>query len=227
MKVLYLVPQPKQPNRIGAYTFLDEEIQALAQAGIKAFALSTSAPDDQTVGGVSLRSVESRTSLMNRLGAATLAARRPDGLPLVNVRQPRVWYRAAWLEHVAATIVRDEQIDLIHSHFAWPQGQGGALARAVTGRPLVASLRGTDLVMNAELNYGRRLQPHFDRSVRRMLPLADRTIFFSDHMRRQALALGADPNRTRVIRKGVDLQHSTLRRIGLRFATNSDSRRDR
>ena len=46
MRVLYLVPQPKQPDRLSAYTFLDEEIVGLAAAGVEPYVLSTRAARD-------------------------------------------------------------------------------------------------------------------------------------------------------------------------------------
>jgi hypothetical protein len=74
MKVLYLVPQPKRPDRIGAYTFLDEEVQALAAAGIDAYVLSTAAPADARCGAVRLMSADARTSPSARWGAAGFLA---------------------------------------------------------------------------------------------------------------------------------------------------------
>ena len=34
MRVLYLVPQPKRPGQLSAYTFLDEEIHGLAAGNV-------------------------------------------------------------------------------------------------------------------------------------------------------------------------------------------------
>lgn len=218
MKVLYLVPQPKRPDRLAAYTFLDEEIHALATAGVEALVLSTAAPADAMCGKVSLKSVGTRTSLTNRLHAAAFLARRAEEIPLQSVRHPVLCYRSAWLEHTAATIVKQERVDLIHSHFAWPQGLGGTLARAATGRPLVASLRGTDILMDPTIRYGRRATPHFDRGLRRLLETADRTVYFSNYMRDHALSLGARRETARVIRKGVDLGQFSVasNRVALR-----------
>lgn len=226
MKVLYLVPQPKQPQRIGAYTFLDEEIQALAAAGVEAFVLSTAVSADARTGAVSLKSVSARQSLINRIQAARFLVKRVHGLPVPNPTNPRQWFRSAWLEHVAAQLVHEEDIDLIHSHFAWPQGQGGTVVRAVTGRPLVASLRGTDLMTKPAIGYGRRLKPSFDQAVRRLLKNADRTVYFSRHMRNLAISLGARPDTATVVRKGVDLGRFTVaaNRIELREQLGLGSR---
>jgi glycosyltransferase involved in cell wall biosynthesis len=207
MRVLYLVPQPKTPDRIGAYTFLDEEIQAMAVRGIEAYVLSRPADRDAEVGPVHLVSMTERTSRGSRLRAAGHLLRRVDGLPLRSVRYPLRSYRAAWTETVAADVVASEGIDLIHSHFAWPQGLGGAFARVLTGRPLVASLRGTDILVDPTIQYGRQANPFFSRSLTRLLQSADRTVYFSRYMRDHGIALGARPDAARVVRKGVDLRH--------------------
>lgn len=206
MKVLYLVPQAHRPDRIGAYSFLDEEIQALAAAGIEAYVLATAAPADALCGKVHLKSVDARAAFSRQLGAAGFLVRCADGIPSRNMLQPIASYRLAKLEHLAAEIVKEEGIDLIHSHFGWPQGLGGMMARAATGRPLVASLRGTDILVDPAISYGRRMDPAFDRAVRRLLRTADRTVYFSRYMRDHAVSLGARPDATRVIRKGVDLR---------------------
>lgn len=218
MKVLYLVPQSKRSDRIGAYSFIDEEIEALAAAGIEAFVLSTASPADRLHRRVHLRSSPARTSTATRAGAFTFLLRHFKDVPRRHFWHPAKSYRVARAEHLAAHLVEREKIDLIHSHFGWPQGFGGLLARATTGRPLVATLRGTDILLDREIQYGRRGDPCFDRAIRLLLGTADRTVYFSNYMREQALALGARPETARVIRKGVDLSQFTVadNRVALR-----------
>lgn len=207
MKVLYLVPQPKRADRIGAYTFLDEEIQALAAAGVEAYVLSKRVQEDGWCGQVRLKAA--RLSSPGWLDMAAFLAPRVADVPPRYLLDPGEFYRAAKLQYLAAEVVRTEKIDLIHSHFAWPDGFGGTLTRAHTGRPLVASLRGTDILVDPAIGYGRRSSPAYDSAIRRLLETADRTVYFSDYMRDQALALGARPEAACVIRKGVDLSHFT------------------
>jgi glycosyltransferase involved in cell wall biosynthesis len=210
MRVLYLVPQPKQEGRIGAYTFLDEEIQALAAAGIEAYVLSTASPADSRCGAVHLISSDARSSAVKRWAATGFLARAALKAGVSQAQHPLIWYRAAWREYLAAEIVEQYKIDLLHSHFAWPAGSGGLLASAITGRPLVASLRGTDILRDATIGYGRRANPGFDAALRKLLKGADRTVYFSEYMRDQGMALGAKPESARVIRKGVDLSQFTV-----------------
>lgn len=209
MKILYLVPQPKHPDRIGAYTFLDEEIHALAAAGVDAYVLSTAAPVDTWCGRVRLISVDARTTLAQRLRATGALASSISSAVGTHVTHPVVSYRSTWRQYLAGQVAIDERIDLIHSHFAWPTGSGGIRAKRASGRPLVASLRGTDILIDRSIGYGRRTNPVFDRALRALLKGADRTLYFSEFMREQGLSLGARPDATRVIRKGVDLRQFT------------------
>lgn len=220
MKVLYLVPQPKTVGRLGAYTFLDEEIHALAKRGVDTYVLSRVADQDTTIGQVRLISLAARVSPASRIRAARHLISTIDGLPLRSIRYPLRAYRASWTETVAADVVREEGIDLIHSHFAWPQGLGGAFARVLTGRPLVASLRGTDILVDPSIEYGRQANPFFGRALARLLHSADRTVYFSRFMRDTGVGLGARPEAARVIRKGVDLGHfaPAADRVGARRA---------
>jgi glycosyltransferase involved in cell wall biosynthesis len=109
------------------------------------------------------------------------------------------------IERAAARAIVDHRIDLVHSHFGWPGGFGGVLAAAHADVPLVASLRGMDLLVRSQIGYGLRLDPLFSAALRRLLPRAARTFYATEFMRREGIVAGAAPNRTVVIRKGVDL----------------------
>src|SRR5690606_395069 len=104
MRVLYLVPQPKAADRIGAYSFLDEEIQALAGAGIEAFVLSTAAPADADLRGAHLRSAPARRSVRSRLAATGFLLRHVARYPRPNLARPLKAHRTARIEHLAAEI---------------------------------------------------------------------------------------------------------------------------
>jgi glycosyltransferase involved in cell wall biosynthesis len=203
MKVLYLIPQPKRPERIGAYTFLDEEIQALAAAGIQAFVLSTQVKSDTWCGQVRLKAA--RMKMTKRSDVVKFLSRQAGRVPPGNLLSPKLLYHAGRLECLASRMAVQEDVDLIHSHFAWPEGFGGILTKARTGRPLVASLRGTDVLMDPVMGYGRRREASYARAIQRLLRTADRTICFSEFMRDHVVSLGADRQRSRVVRKGVDL----------------------
>ena len=194
MRVLYLVPQPKREGQLARYSFLNEEIRALSAAGVEAVVLSRATLEERS------------TRLRASAQALPFVLRRIGAIPTRNLLT-RAAYSSYRVECFAADLIRRERIDVIHSHFGWPGGLGGLLARAHTGRPLVASIRGNDILAEASINYGGRLKPFYDRAIRRLLRSADRTIYFSDWMRQQACRLGARADRCRVIRKGVNLAH--------------------
>jgi glycosyltransferase involved in cell wall biosynthesis len=207
MRVLYLVPQPKQPDRLSAYTFLDEEIRGLAAAGVESYVLSTKATRDTNAGAVKIRAMSSGGA--NAARNLLFLLKRRAIVPPANVWHARELYRALAIERSAAAVVEAEGIDVIHSHFGWPGSFGGVLARAATGRPLIACLRGADVLVDPDVAYGRRAQPSHDRTIRRLLTTADRTVYFSRFMRDTGISLGAPASRAHVVRKGVDLSHFT------------------
>jgi len=207
MRVLYLVPQPKQPDRLSAYTFVDEEILGLAAAGIEPYVLSTRAAGDSSIGPVRIKAMAG--SRADAARNVQFLSRFRAMVPAGYLLRPRELYRAAAIERAAAAVIEAERIDVIHSHFAWPGSFGGVLARAATGRPLIASLRGADVLLDADAGYGRRSARHHDRTVRRLLAAADRTVYFSRFMRDTGLSLGAPSGRAHVVRKGVDLSQFT------------------
>ncbi len=96
--------------------------------------------------------------------------------------------------------LRTGRFDVLHAHWAIPQGFVAALARALPGCrvPLLLTVHGSDL---ATLN-----GPLTKRVKRRILRAADRVTAVSNDLGRQAVGLGADPGRIVVLPMGVDLR---------------------
>lgn len=204
MRVLYLAPSAQNPKLLSRRSFLDEEIRALADAGVEAYVISASdVPDDDT-GRIHIRAVPA-DSTSQRWRTAAFAARRLAHVPLANLHEVRQLYRAARIERFASEVVERDRIELIHSYFGWPLGFGGLLTKAATGTPLVANLRGVDVNVLSSAGYGSRRDPFFDRAFRRLLADADATLYHSEFLRANALRLGASPATARLIRKGVRL----------------------
>ena len=202
LRVLYLAPRSKNHDQLSPYTFIDEEIRGLADAGIEAFVLGPTGAKDRDLGRIHIRAVPPDTQL-RRSQVARFVLRHMLHIPWRNLADVRQIYRAARIECRAAEIIRDEKIDLIHSHFGYPRGFGGLLARSATASRLVAHLRGNDINADRTVPYGSRLDPSFDRAIRLLLRRADTTVFVSDFLRRQAVSLGARPEIGRVILQGV------------------------
>jgi glycosyltransferase involved in cell wall biosynthesis len=98
----------------------------------------------------------------------------------------------------AARLHREARPDLMHAHFGWSAVRA-LLLRHFLDVPLVTTFGGRDLGMQAQLP---GLKPLYDV----VLAASDRVVCVSEDLRRLALARGADPDRTEVIRRGVSLE---------------------
>lgn len=188
MRVLHLAPPSRCPDHLTAHSFIDEEIVALRDAGVECLTL----PPDESAhwrdrgAAIALaicRAASWRVPLALALGEAMHAIR---------------------LEVTAARLVRERQVEVIHSHFGWPAGFGGAIAAAIADVPLVASLRGMDLLSAPEIGYGLRRSRAYDAALGQLLQTAARTLYATEYMRREGIAAGAPADRATVVRKGVD-----------------------
>lgn len=207
MKIFYLAPGHADPERLAAYSFLNEEILGLAGRGHTVFTVSDRPAKDgdwpDTVRPLSVL----HGGLSARLRALALTVRH--GAPWRGTWRgdTRARLYGARIEAFTARAARREGADVLHSHFGWPTGWGGALAAAAAGKPLVASLRGMDLMADARIGYGQRLDPGYEAAVRLLLRRADVTTYASDFMREVGIQEGADPDYAVTIPKGVDLRH--------------------
>lgn len=93
---------------------------------------------------------------------------------------------------------RREALQLIDSHFAYPDGYAATWAGRRLGVPVCITLRGTEVPLSRTL-LRRGL-------MRRALLHADRVFAVSDSLRRLAVALGVPAERTRVVGNGVDAE---------------------
>ena len=88
------------------------------------------------------------------------------------------------------------QVDVLDAHFVHPDGIAAALAAWVLRKPFVVTARGNEL-QNQRYPMRRFWMAW---AIRR----ASRVIAVSDNLRDFALAMGADPNRVKVIPNGID-----------------------
>jgi len=218
LRVLALVPVSHDAGKLARYSFLDEELRALAAAGVDIFVFSAAATGSSDSGRIHVRPLPSDSPEWRRRTLGFFARSFRD-VPLANLQNPQQLYRGLRIECAASDLVRRERISLVHSYFGWPKGYGGQLVKAATGVPLVAGLRGSDINVLPEHDYGLRRDPSFDRSLVRLLKVADRTVYNSDFLRQRAIKLGAKPARADVILKGVRLDLFTSdRRVQARTA---------
>ena len=206
MKVLHLAPPAAKPNALTAHSFIDEEILGLRDAGISCYVLGDAVGQSGVRHGIPVAApiVLPRPHKLRRL--MSFAHGHARTLPVAALRNPRQLAHALGIEDSAAELIQREQIDLVHSHFGWPGGFGGVLAAAAAGVPLIAGLRGMDVLVNDEIGYGLRRDPAYRSSLDILLRGAQRTLYATDFLRREGIGAGSRPDRAVIVRKGVDLR---------------------
>jgi glycosyltransferase involved in cell wall biosynthesis len=203
--VLYLTPPARGGTDLAAQSFVAEEIQAIRRCNVVPLVLSDEIDARKWVDGVEVVGLP-RGGVSALSTAALVAARHAPLLTaaLHASSSKRDVVHALRLEEAAATLVRREHVDVIHSHFGWPAGFGGSLAAQVTGTPLVTSIRGTDILLRPQIGYGLRRDPAYDVALRHLLRRASAILTATAFMRAETVALGARPDRVRLLDKGVD-----------------------
>jgi len=203
MKVLYLAPPKTRPDQLTLLTFIDEEIRALSRLGVRPYILSPSIAQDEERDGIIMKALPARKNMAEYKSIFSFLMKH-SRWSVSSLFDFRKNFRHASIEKAAAELIEEEDIDLVHSHFGWPGGFGGALAARATSRPLIASFRGMDVLCDEKIDYGLRRNSLYDKSLRYLAAHADRNLCVSEYMRREILKLGAVPDKTWTLLKGVD-----------------------
>ena len=102
--------------------------------------------------------------------------------------------------------VKHEHIDLIHAHFAYPEGFAGFLAKARTNVPLIVTLHGYDILTHPSVGYGIRLDIRIDKIIRKVISDSDAIVTESTATYEEALKAGACEDKTHLIFQAIDTE---------------------
>jgi glycosyltransferase involved in cell wall biosynthesis len=129
---------------------------------------------------------------------------RPDRWELLGAAVHNVGARPRRIRAVASILAehRRGSFDVLHAHWAVPQGLVGALAKRVVRRPLVLGLAGGELEAIPECDFGGMRNARGRTWVRAALAAADRIVVPGPAMVEDAHRLG---HRAEVVRLGVAL----------------------
>ena len=127
-------------------------------------------------------------------------------LPLGILLNPKIFGATIPFSLLITKLVKRFKIDLIHAHFAYPEGFAGLLAKNSTGKPLIVTLHGYDILMDPSIGYGIRLNKHCDFIVRKVLREADKIFVASRYVYQEALKTGCSSKRLIYIANGVDVK---------------------
>jgi glycosyltransferase involved in cell wall biosynthesis len=136
--------------------------------------------------------------------------------PAYLLRKPKSIYWEYWINRLASNateVIRNNHIDLIHAHFAYPEGLVGLLAKNRTSKPLVVTVHGYDILVESAARYGFRLDKRIDTIIREVLNEADAITAASRATFSEVNKIVRDADKVHLIPNGVDLK---------RFSPNID-----
>jgi len=91
---------------------------------------------------------------------------------------------------------RERGVNLLDAHFAYPEGYAATLLGRWLGLPVTITLRGTEVPLARD--------PARCKRKLRAIADASRVFAVADSLKRHVVALGADPDKIRVVGNGVD-----------------------
>lgn len=194
-------------------SFIFNEVFALQEAGVHSYVTTCRYGGDANLNGIYVHRIRRKKfdvpSYISRL------LRMPERLvfPKPILLWPISSYCLSRYRDKIIEEARMHRVDLVHAHFAYPDGYASALAKKVIRKPLVISLRGNDILTEPSIRYGVRLKKHLENRVKDAIILADKIMMASRAEYTEALRLGADPERLVIVPNGVDVN---------RFSPNID-----
>jgi glycosyltransferase involved in cell wall biosynthesis len=193
----------KNPEKVGG-SFIFDETHRLAERGISIHIIRERIEKDSMAHGMSFHGLRKRVDPWAGIFFLQNIKRYPLS-PYV-LREPKQLYHENLYACNALRVIRERRIDIVHAHFAYPEGLVGLLASRRANKPLVITVRGIDINTVFEVGYGLRLDRRCDLIIRKVLREADRVLCVSSDLRRKVLALGVSEEKVHIVHRGVDLK---------------------
>jgi len=192
----------KSPEEV-AYSFIFDEAYRLAQRGLNVHVVRSRIEEDSLSYGIHFHGIERRIDIQ----VLDLLLKNITNYPPISfLRNPkRLYWENLYALNVSRIIERSD-VDLIHAHFAYPEGLVGLLTRRRIKKPLVITLHGYDILTEPDIGFGIRLSKRYDMIVKRVIKKADAIIVNSRAVYMEALRCGAPKRKLHLIPLGVDLK---------------------
>jgi glycosyltransferase involved in cell wall biosynthesis len=185
------------------YSFVFDEAFLLARNRIGVHIVRSRIEKDSFLYSIHFHGIERKIDL----SAIGLVLRNLSMYPRISLlRKPTSVYWENLYAINASRIIEKNNIDLIHAHFAYPEGLVGLLAKRKTKKPLIVTLHGYDILFDPSVCYGVRLSKRIDAIVRRVLENADAIIAASKATFDEATKIVADADNGYLIPNGVDIK---------------------
>jgi N-acetyl-alpha-D-glucosaminyl L-malate synthase BshA len=191
----------RSPHDI-AYSFVFDEVVRLARRGLNVSVARFKFEGDARAYGVSFYDL--RKSLLLKLPRElNKLVHYPTSALL---RSPPSFYmELLYSKHIEDLIKRLEP-DLLHAHFAYPEGWAAYLAKVGLGQriPLVVTLHGYDILVEPSVGYGIRLSKRYEALVKKVLNASDTVMVASRAVFDEAASLVKDLGKIHLVPNGVD-----------------------
>ncbi len=184
------------------YSFIFDEACRLANSGVEVHVIRSKYENDFFSYGMHHHSLRRKS---NPEAIRFMFENIPKYPPASLLRRPKsIYWENLYALNVSKVVINND-VDLMHAHFAHPEGFIGVLAKNETKRLLVVTLHGGDINTVPEIGYGDRLRRGIDKLVRIVLRKADALICVSSDLQRKALELGASQEKMFTLFNAVDL----------------------
>jgi len=195
-------PVGKAPEDI-AYSFVFDEVYRLAQKGIEVHVVRSKIESKSISYGIHFHGIERKYDFQ----AFNLLARNITCYsPISLIRKPTALYWENLYASNVVKVVEKNDLNLIHAHFAYPEGLVGLLAKRRTGKPLVVTVHGYDILVEPSIGYGIRLDLRLDSIVRKVLNEADAIITASKATFNESNKIVENTEKVYLIPNGVDIK---------------------
>jgi glycosyltransferase involved in cell wall biosynthesis len=205
MKVLIIsAAVGKSPSEI-VYSFVFDEIVRLAKRGIEVHVARLRFEGSGYYHGIYFHDIKRKAEPK----VLYEAFRKLRYFPTYSLlRNPKKIYGELLYSLNIEKVAQKVNPDIIHAHFAYPEGWVGILAKKVlrTKIPLVLTSHGYDLNIVKEYNYGLRIRKSYDAIIRKTLKEVDHIIVPSKLLFLRAIEGGAEISKISLIPNGVDLK---------------------
>jgi len=203
MKVVIIsAPVTKSPKGITC-SFVFDEAYRLAKRGLDVHIVRSFQEAESFSYGVHFHGLESSS----RIKYLPFLFRHLNAISSLGYLMPP-WTLLSLFKyaHAVANVASSQNVDLIHAHFAYPEGLVGLLAKKITRKPLIVTLHGYDILTEPDVNFGLRLSKRYDAIIRHVIRGADAIIVNSSAVYSEALKCGASKGKLHLIPLGVDLE---------------------
>lgn len=222
VKVLVCLGNFPSSSNEAVLHFVFEEASKISLRGIEVHVARSSCRGNITVDGLYVHDVDKKVSLQSAL----FSLRNIRSFTLSGFLHPlSTYYVSNFARHILK-VAKQYNVDLIHAHFAFPEGFATMLACNVFKKPFVVTLHGYDIVVEKSIKYGVRLTKYGDEMVKRVLKNADKVLAASTYVYSLALKAGCPPEKLIYLPNGVDLIrfNPSIEGLNLRKRLNIASR---